>query len=69
MKKVSITINIERREIQEGIYSGVRVWSDDLPGLVLSHQNTGMVVEDIGRALPVLLKYHLMGLGFSAWDN
>ena len=44
------TITIERRE--DG---GLRVWSDDLPGLVLSHVDSDAVLTDLGSALKVLL--------------
>ena len=44
------TITIERRE--DG---GLRVWSDDLPGLVLSHVDRDAVLTDLAFALKVFL--------------
>jgi hypothetical protein len=34
---------------------GLRVWSDDLPGLILSHPDQLKVLKDIGPAI-ILLK-------------
>ena len=41
-----ITITLAPRE--DG---GLRVWSDDLPGLVLSHISQRLVLEDLGPAI------------------
>jgi hypothetical protein len=41
-----ITIKIEPRE--DG---GLRIWSDDLPGLILSHSNQQSVLLDLGPAI------------------
>ena len=46
-KPFKATVTIERRP--DG---GLRVWSDDLPGLVLSHTNEDMVFAD----LPIAVK-------------
>lgn len=34
---------------------GLRAWSDDVPGLVLSHRDADKVMADIGPALEVIL--------------
>lgn len=44
------TIIIERRE--DG---GLRVWSDNVPGFVLSHRDKDAVLSDLGLALKVFL--------------
>lgn len=36
---------------------GLRVWSDDLPGLILSHSNPWSVLHDLGNAIAALLRY------------
>jgi hypothetical protein len=36
---------------------GLRVWSDDVPGLVLSHTNVDGVLEDVPEALRVILSH------------
>jgi hypothetical protein len=46
-----IVLKIERRK--DG---GLRVWSDDVPGLVLSHRDPAKVLADIQPALKVILK-------------
>jgi hypothetical protein len=48
MSEQAITITIEPRE--DG---GLRIWSEDLPGLALSHRDAAL--DDLGPAL-VLLK-------------
>ena len=45
-----IRVSIEPRE--DG---GVRVWSEDLPELVLSHADAESVIADIPRAMEVIL--------------
>ena len=47
----TITLKLEFRD--DG---GLRVWSDDLHGLILSHQDVPKVIEDIGTALPIFMK-------------
>lgn len=49
---MKIQITIESRE--DG---GLRVYSDDLPGLILSGAQSEKVIEDISPALLVILKY------------
>jgi hypothetical protein len=49
-RSIKITVHFERRE--DG---GLRVWSDDLPGLHLSHRNPELVLDDVRRAIGVLL--------------
>ena len=36
---------------------GVRIWSDDMPGLILSGSDPLKVMADIGPALKVLIEY------------
>jgi hypothetical protein len=36
---------------------GLRAWSDDVPGLVLSHTDVDGVIEDVVEALRVILSY------------
>lgn len=50
-----IVVNVEMRE--DG---GLRVWSADVPGLVLSHQDPQKVIDDIKPALETILSA-LMG--------
>ena len=38
---------------------GLRVWSEDLPELVLSHADADKVIADIPRALEVILSARL----------
>jgi len=45
-----VRVTIEPRE--DG---GVRVWSEDLPELVLSHSDVDSVIADIPRAMEVIL--------------
>jgi hypothetical protein len=51
-----ITIKIAPRE--DG---GIRVWSDEVPGLVLSHSNQELVLADIGMALLAILRHRATG--------
>lgn len=47
-----MTIKIAPRE--DG---GLRVWSDDLPGLILSHFDQEKVLVDMGNAIVALRSY------------
>lgn len=47
---MKIRISIEGRA--DG---GLRVWSDDVPGFVLSHSDASAVLRDIGPALDEIL--------------
>lgn len=47
-----ITIKLEPRE-----GGGLRVYSDDLPGLVLSHSDQRAVLMDIGPAIIGILEH------------
>ena len=38
---------------------GLRVWSEDLPELVLSHSDADKVIADLPRALEVILSARL----------
>jgi hypothetical protein len=49
-----ITIHLEPRS--DG---GLRVYSDDIPGLVLSHSDAAAVLDDIAPVLKKLLKHNL----------
>lgn len=49
-----VVLNLERRK--DG---GVRVWSDDVPGLVLSGRDEAEVVKDIQPALEAILSARL----------
>jgi hypothetical protein len=44
---------------------GIRVWSDDLPGLVLSHSNQELVLCDLGKAI-IELRRHQMAAAATA---
>jgi hypothetical protein len=45
-----IVVHFETRE--DG---GLSVWAEDLPGLHLSHRDPALVIEDVPRALAVLI--------------
>jgi hypothetical protein len=45
-------VNFERRE--DG---GLRAWSDDVPGFVLSHSDPKAVLEDVKPALEAILSH------------
>lgn len=49
-----VRVTLEPRE--DG---GLRVWSDDLPELVLSHADPEKVIADIARAMEVILSERL----------
>jgi hypothetical protein len=52
-----VTVNVVRRP--DG---GVRVWSEQIPELVLSGRDERKVIDDIGPALEVILAYKLGGM-------
>lgn len=54
--RISVTLNLEKRE--DG---GLRVYSDELPGLILSHSDPGLVLIDVGVALKALLLDRFLG--------
>jgi len=47
-----ITINLAPRE--DG---GIRVWSDDMPGLILSHNDQEKVLRELGVVIIELRKW------------
>lgn len=49
-RSIKVTVSFERRA--DG---GLRAWSDDVPGLVLSHSNVDGVLADVETALEVIL--------------
>lgn len=49
-----IVVNVEVRA--DG---GLRVWSADVPGLVLSHKDPRKVIDDIKPALETILSEHM----------
>lgn len=49
-----VQVHLEQRE--DG---GLRVWSDQLPELVLSHADANRVIADIPRAMEVILSERL----------
>lgn len=51
MVKREITIKLAPRD--DG---GLRVWSDDIPGLVLSHRVQELILMDLGQAIIGLLE-------------
>jgi len=51
---IRIFVNFERRD--DG---GLRAWSDDVPGLILSHTDIDGVLEDVVTALGVMLSEQL----------
>lgn len=55
-KAFKVVITFERRD--DG---GLRVWSDDVPGFVLSHHDTDAVIGDIAPALETILSARLGG--------
>lgn len=48
-----IHLNLKRRE--DG---GLRIWSDDVPGLMLSGKDESAVLRDVGPALAVLFEQY-----------
>lgn len=53
-KLLKVTVTFERRE--DG---GLRAWSEDVPGLVLSHTDVEGVLSDVKTALGVILSERL----------
>lgn len=51
-RSFKVTVCFEPRE--DG---GLRVWSEDVPGLVLSHTNIDGVLEDVTEALKLILSH------------
>lgn len=51
---IKVTVTFESRP-----GGGLRVWSDDVPGLVLSHSDVDAVLEDVKSALEVILSERL----------
>lgn len=49
-RELKITVHVQQR--RDG---GLRVWSDDVPGLVLSHRDPERVWADIAPALQTIL--------------
>lgn len=49
-RPLSITLHFSPRE--DG---GLRIWSDDVPGLILSHSDQDAAMADLGPALAALL--------------
>ncbi len=49
-----VNVRIEPRD--DG---GLRAWSEDLPELVLSHADANKVMEDIPKAMEVILSHRL----------
>ena len=47
---LKITVRFEQRE--DG---GLRAWSEDIPGFILSHSDAQAVLEDVEPALEVML--------------
>jgi hypothetical protein len=52
MLDMEITIHLAPRD--DG---GIRIWSDDVPGLILSGPDALTVISDIGPALKALLEF------------
>lgn len=49
-RSIKVTVYFERRD--DG---GLRAWSEEVPGLVLSHTDVDGVIEDVRTALEVIL--------------
>jgi hypothetical protein len=49
-QSIKITVHFERRD--DG---GLRIWSDDLPGLNLSHRDPALALDDVKFALEGLI--------------
>ena len=49
-KMLKITVHFERR-----VDGGLRAWSDDVPGFVLSHSDPLLVLDDVEPALETIL--------------
>jgi hypothetical protein len=53
-RSFKLTVCFERRP--DG---GLRAYSDDVPGLVLSHADAGAVLDDVTTAIEVILSHRL----------
>jgi hypothetical protein len=53
-KSFKVIVHFDRRE--DG---GLRAWSDDVPGLLLSHSNVDGIIADVPEALTVILSHML----------
>ena len=49
-QSIKVTVHFERRE--DG---GLTVWSEDLPGLTLSHRDPALVLDDVKAAIESLI--------------
>ncbi|MBY5484420.1 hypothetical protein E0H36_08500 [Rhizobium leguminosarum bv. viciae] len=54
MKSSSFKVTVCFEQRSDG---GLRVWSEDVPGLVLSHESVDDVLEDVQAALKVILSH------------
>lgn len=54
MKSSSFKVTVCFEQRPDG---GLRAWSDDVPGLILSHTNVDGVLEDVKEALQVILSH------------
>jgi len=54
MKSSSFKVTVCFEQRPDG---GLRAWSDDVPGLVLSHTNVDGVLADVEEALKVILSH------------
>lgn len=52
MKNSSFKVTVCFEQRPDG---GLRAWSDDVPGLILSHTDVDAVLEDVTEALKVIL--------------
>lgn len=52
LEQMEITVVFERRE--DG---GLRVYSEDVPGFVLSHSDAGLILGDVQHALESILSH------------
>ena len=53
-RSIKVTVTFESRP--DG---GLRVWSDDVPGLVLSHSDVDGILADVKTAVETILSYRL----------
>lgn len=51
LPEMTITLHTEARE--DG---GLRIWSNDVPGLVLSHSDPSAVWRDLGPSIEMLIR-------------
>lgn len=54
MKSSSFKVTVCFEQRSDG---GLRAWSDDVPGLVLSHANAEGVLDDVKEALELILSH------------